>query len=154
MLSGNGRFVAFRSAASNLVPSDFNGISDVFVRDMLQGTAVRASVAFDGTDPGQRAMVQAKRGKSGVNATPRFATARMQAQQSMFTLANSIDQDHGALIAEAVPTADRLLLKVPAGLKGNILQRLLRMNMHAGTLFPGLDGVARRIGDLTRWRIR
>src|SRR4051794_19814800 len=31
-ISGNGRFVAFISEATNLVPSDTNGVRDVFVR--------------------------------------------------------------------------------------------------------------------------
>lgn len=37
-LAGNGRFVAFQSAADNLVPGDANGKYDVFVRDLAKGT--------------------------------------------------------------------------------------------------------------------
>ncbi|OLE22032.1 MAG: hypothetical protein AUG44_25880 [Actinobacteria bacterium 13_1_20CM_3_71_11] len=37
-ISGDGRFVAFISAASNLVPGDGNGSSDLFLRDRLHGT--------------------------------------------------------------------------------------------------------------------
>jgi Tol biopolymer transport system component len=37
-ISGDGRYVAFTSRASNLVPADTNGVSDVFVRDR-QGVA-------------------------------------------------------------------------------------------------------------------
>jgi len=47
-ISENGRYVAFTSSASNLVPGDTNGKADVFVRDMRSGTLVRASVAADG----------------------------------------------------------------------------------------------------------
>jgi Tol biopolymer transport system component len=47
-LSGNGRFVAFSSDASNLVPGDTNGMSDVFVRDRWSGTTTRVSVGADG----------------------------------------------------------------------------------------------------------
>ncbi|HEY8112624.1 MAG TPA: hypothetical protein VII16_07120, partial [Actinomycetes bacterium] len=36
-ISGNGRYVAFISEASNLVPGDTNGLVDVFVRDLLKG---------------------------------------------------------------------------------------------------------------------
>ena len=43
-LSPDGRFVAFTSAASNLVPGDANRIPDVFVRDMQSGTTTLASV--------------------------------------------------------------------------------------------------------------
>ena len=48
-LSADGRFVAFSSHASNLVPGDTNGIEDVFVRDVLTGTTSRVSVASDGS---------------------------------------------------------------------------------------------------------
>jgi Tol biopolymer transport system component len=48
-LSGDGRLVAFTSAASNLVPSDTNGRLDVFVHDMVAGWTRRISVASDGT---------------------------------------------------------------------------------------------------------
>jgi len=41
-ISGDGRYVAFSSAASTLVPNDL-GHGDVFVRDRLLGTTVRAS---------------------------------------------------------------------------------------------------------------
>jgi Tol biopolymer transport system component len=43
-ISGDGRFVAFDSQASNLVAGDTNGSEDVFVRDRLSGTTERVSV--------------------------------------------------------------------------------------------------------------
>jgi TolB protein len=43
-ISGNGRFVMFRSAASNLVPGDDNGIPDVFVHDLEIHRTSRVSV--------------------------------------------------------------------------------------------------------------
>ena len=43
-LSANGRFVAFASSASNLVPDDTNGACDVFVRDLQAGTTERVSL--------------------------------------------------------------------------------------------------------------
>jgi Tol biopolymer transport system component len=48
-ISANGRFVAFYSEATNLVPGDTNGMDDVFVRDRLAGTTERVSVASDGS---------------------------------------------------------------------------------------------------------
>jgi Tol biopolymer transport system component len=48
-VSADGRFVAFLSAATNLVPGDTNGVVDVFVHDRLTGTASRVSVASDGS---------------------------------------------------------------------------------------------------------
>ncbi len=48
-ISGNGRFVAFASAASNLVTGDTTGDMDVFVQDRMSGVVTRVSVASDGT---------------------------------------------------------------------------------------------------------
>jgi Tol biopolymer transport system component len=47
-ISEDGRYVAFHSDASNLVPSDDNGVVDVFVHDLLTGTTVRVSVTATG----------------------------------------------------------------------------------------------------------
>ena len=43
-ISGDGRYVAFWSYASNLVPGDTNSVTDIFVRDRLSGTTERVSV--------------------------------------------------------------------------------------------------------------
>ncbi len=48
-ISGNGRYVVFESQASNLVPGDTNGATDIFVRDLSTGQTSRVSVASDGT---------------------------------------------------------------------------------------------------------
>lgn len=50
VISGDGRYVAFVSWASNLVPGDDNGIQDVFVKDLLTGAIARVSVDIDGID--------------------------------------------------------------------------------------------------------
>jgi len=42
-MTPDGRYVAFASTASNLTPNDTNGIRDIFVRDLQNGTTVRAS---------------------------------------------------------------------------------------------------------------
>jgi hypothetical protein len=49
-VSGDGRYVAFESRASNLVPGDRNQAQDIFVRDRLAGTTERVSVASDGAE--------------------------------------------------------------------------------------------------------
>lgn len=48
-ISADGRYVAFQSSASNLVPGDTNGVADVFVRDLETTQTYRVSVASDGT---------------------------------------------------------------------------------------------------------
>ncbi len=48
-VSADGRFVAFQSFATNLVPGDTNGNTDIFVHDRETGATERVSVASDGT---------------------------------------------------------------------------------------------------------
>jgi Tol biopolymer transport system component len=50
VVTPDGRFVAFSSAASNLVAGDGNGVADVFVRDLALGTIERVSVAPGGVE--------------------------------------------------------------------------------------------------------
>lgn len=47
-ISADGQVVAFRSAASNLVPGDTNGTTDIFVHDVRTGRTTRASVTSAG----------------------------------------------------------------------------------------------------------
>jgi Tol biopolymer transport system component len=48
----DGRYVVFQSNASDLVPGDANGWSDVFVRDLVNGTTTLVSVNSAGAGPG------------------------------------------------------------------------------------------------------
>ena len=48
-LSADGRFVAFTSSSSNLVPDDANKKLDIFVHDRQTGQTTRVSVASDGS---------------------------------------------------------------------------------------------------------
>lgn len=47
-VSSDGRFVAFESAASNLIKGDTNGELDVFVKDVRSGVVKRASESTNG----------------------------------------------------------------------------------------------------------
>ena len=50
VISGDGRFVAFASDASNLVSNDQNGRRDIFVHDRSDGSIQRVSVGPNGSD--------------------------------------------------------------------------------------------------------
>lgn len=53
-LSADGRYVAFQSESSDLVDNDFNGQSDIFVKDLQTGALQRVSVsgqAIEGSGP-------------------------------------------------------------------------------------------------------
>ena len=48
-ISTNGQFALFESAASDLVVNDTNGVNDVFMRDVVNGTMTLVSVSTNGT---------------------------------------------------------------------------------------------------------
>ena len=52
VLSAHGRYVAFQSSATNLVPHDTNRLGDVFVRDRRTGETTRVSVDSRGRQGG------------------------------------------------------------------------------------------------------
>jgi Tol biopolymer transport system component len=51
-ISADGRYVAFGSRASNLIPGDTNGREDIFLRDTQSGVTSRVNVANDGSQGG------------------------------------------------------------------------------------------------------
>jgi Tol biopolymer transport system component len=65
-ISADGRFVAFSSEASNLVPADMNGVRDMFVRDRNAGTTERVSVSSAGAE------ANAASGHAIISANGRF----------------------------------------------------------------------------------
>jgi Tol biopolymer transport system component len=71
MLSADGRFAMFSSVATNLVPGDTNGVSDIFVRDRLSGTTERVSVSTAGVQGNQGSFGSDGDG-GGISADGRF----------------------------------------------------------------------------------
>lgn len=49
-LSADGRYAAFMTSASGVVPGDTNGSNDLFLRDRVAGTTERISVGYDGSE--------------------------------------------------------------------------------------------------------
>ncbi len=56
-LSADGRYVAFASLASNLVPGDSNGVTDAFLRDRQTGETFLVSVSSTGAQVNARSFV-------------------------------------------------------------------------------------------------
>ena len=75
-LSAHGRYVAFQSSATNLVPGDTNRLGDVFVHDRRTGKTERVSVSSRGRQGG------ADRTGNGSNAPVISATGRYVAFHS------------------------------------------------------------------------
>ncbi len=51
VISADGRFITFYSAASNLVPDDTNGVEDIFLYDRVSGLVQRISMGRNGEEP-------------------------------------------------------------------------------------------------------
>ena len=71
-ISANGRYVAFISAASNLVPGDNNGTTDVFVHDRQAGTTERVSVDSAGNEANGQTDWGGSGGDVAISADGRF----------------------------------------------------------------------------------
>jgi Tol biopolymer transport system component len=69
-ISPTGRFVGFRSHATNLVAGDTNGSSDAFVRDRRRGRTIRVSVSSSGAEGNQSSF------RAQVSNAGRFAVFR------------------------------------------------------------------------------
>jgi Tol biopolymer transport system component len=68
-IGANGRYVAFESRASNLVPDDTNHTEDIFVHDRKTGETTRVSVSSDGTQGDK------KSGVPSISADGRFVAS-------------------------------------------------------------------------------
>ena len=79
-----------------------------------------------------------------------LATDRIVAQQGVFTIAEHILTDHGHRIEELAAGDDDMFFRfvIPAHVKRLFLRRLRRMNIHAGALFPGIDGLGRSVAEI------
>jgi archaellum component FlaF (FlaF/FlaG flagellin family) len=66
-ISADGRYVAFDSAATNLVPGDTNYVVDVFVHDRQTGQTTRVSVDSNGIQANQESV-----GLVGISADGRY----------------------------------------------------------------------------------
>jgi Tol biopolymer transport system component len=70
VITPDGRFVAFESAATNLVPNDTNGKADVFVYDRLLGTTERVSVSSTGAEGNDHSLWFNDNSDPSVSITP------------------------------------------------------------------------------------
>ena len=76
---------------------------------------------------------------------PSFVTDRMAAQQGVFTVCEHILTQHDILPGNKAETRRKLI--IPAAKKIALLRHLNGMNIHASSLFPGLDGVGEQLKE-------
>lgn len=78
---------------------------------------------------------------------------RMIAQQGVFSICRNVVGHHGKILSALEDSRPKLIMQkliIPAGLKREFLDRLRLMNVTASSLFPGLEGLGRSIGELVR----
>jgi Tol biopolymer transport system component len=91
MVSGDGRFVGFRSRANNLVPGDTNDALDVFVHDRLLGLTTRVSVSSSGSEANAAGLGSSYRGSMFMSRPFLSANGRYAAFTSR--AANLVEDD-------------------------------------------------------------
>jgi Tol biopolymer transport system component len=136
-ISADGRFVAFRSSASNLVSSDTNGAADIFVRDRTSATTTRVSVATGGAQangPSSSPAISSNgRFVAFVSAATNLVSGDTNGKEDVFLH----DRDTGDTVRASVSTAgaeadgDSLLPALPMG------GRLVAFVSHATNLVGG-----------------
>jgi Tol biopolymer transport system component len=107
-LSGDASRVAFFSEAANLVPEDANGVSDVFIRDRIDGTIRRISLALDGSDangPSDVAMISAD-GRSIAFASDASNLVPDDANQERDVFVHDLESGRTERISEAADGSD------------------------------------------------
>ena len=78
---------------------------------------------------------------------------RITTQQGAFTVCGTIPSDHGQSLDKSIGhgvQGHELKFIIPPTLKINFLRNLMRMNITANSLFPGLDGLGQSIKEFTQ----
>jgi Periplasmic component of the Tol biopolymer transport system len=89
-ISADGRFVAFTSKASNLVPGDDNFSDDIFVRDLVAGTTERVSVDSQGNQS-QDGAFSAGSGSPSISSDGRFVAFTSEATNFTSSDTNGVE---------------------------------------------------------------
>ena len=97
-ISASGRYVAFESSASNLVPDDTPAAADVFLRDRTAGTTSLVSVTPGGA-PGNAAS-----GQASISADGRMVAFASSATNLVAAAASVVPGARLAAVAPSAPT--------------------------------------------------
>jgi Tol biopolymer transport system component len=114
-ISADGRYVVFVSDADNLVEQDNNGVADVFVRDLLQGTTRLVSLAATGYSG------QGRSGSPSISADGRWIVFESDADDLVAGDPNEVtdiflfDQQDGTVTRLSAPSPDPIVAQLPTG---------------------------------------
>jgi Tol biopolymer transport system component len=166
-ISPDGRYVAFFSAAANLVPDDTNTCTgfvspgrcpDVFVRDRVAGTTVRVSVASDGTQANDRcsdpSMTPDGQGFAFFSAAGNLVVGDANACQPIFPISCPdifVHQTRGetGVASDALASTALSLIAKPNPSRGAIQFALAGANPHEAWLVV-YDVAGRRVRTLAK----
>jgi Tol biopolymer transport system component len=109
-ISADGRFVAFRSGATNLVAGDTNGHWDVFVRDRVAQVTGRVSVGPGGQQANGRSR------KPAISADGRFVTFQSSASN---LVAGDTNGHNDVFVRDRVAQVTRRISVGPGGQQAN-----------------------------------
>jgi Tol biopolymer transport system component len=108
--SGDGRYVAFASFASNLVANDLNTESDIFVYDRTAGTTERVSVASNGTEGGNESVTPS------ISASGRYVTFTSLASN---LIVGDTNNDRDVFLHDRDTDTTELISQATDGTQGN-----------------------------------
>jgi Tol biopolymer transport system component len=111
LISGDGRYVAFHSDASNLVPGDTNRIFDIFVRDRLVGETRRVSVSSTGAQANAETL-----GGGSISADGRYVVFGSRASN---LVADDTNDTEDAFVRDRVAGTTILASRSSSGQVGN-----------------------------------
>ncbi len=136
-LSADGRWVAFESDATNLVPGDTNGSDDVFVHDLASGITTRVSVDSSGQQANGRSE------SPSISADGRFVAFAGSAGNLVAADSNGIldvfvhDRQSGLTRRVSIDSAGSEANGVSSGAWISADGRIVAFHSYASDLVPG-----------------
>ena len=120
-MSADGRFVTFRSAATNLVKDDTNRYADIFVRDRQKGTTVRVSVSSGGVQANDASFqpVISAAGRFVVFSTPASNLVGKDTNSDFDVFLRDVEAGKTERVSVASGGAQRKGFSTPGGISSN-----------------------------------
>ncbi len=132
-----GRYVAFTSGASNLVPGDHNDLADVFVRDLQTNTTTRVSVAADGSE------VDGPSGKPSLGADGRVAFESWATD----LVPGDTNQTGDVFVRDPFAGTTQQFSSGPGGVPGNWTSEAPAFGAFGGGAYVAFESLASNLGE-------
>ncbi len=141
-ISGNGRYIAFASDATNLVVDDTNGVCDVFVRDTISGTLTRVSVDSGGGQANGASGAPSLNANAGDASDGRYVAFMSQATNLVAGDTNAISD---IFVRDRVLNTTTRISLSTAGAEGVDPTNPTVTGSHLGSLNPSISATGRYV---------